>query len=86
MKSFGLVLSLVAVLGLSGCAALKQQFGAVGEIFGIAQNVIETKLAAEVGGVYTVEISKDGESLLTESWDCQVGEDGKLAGCHKQEK
>lgn len=47
------------------------------------KNQIETILAAQTAGVYTVVISKDGSTLYTETWECTT--DGqKLTGCHKR--
>ena len=45
---------------------------------------IESILAVQVAGVYTVTITKDGKPFLVETWKCDMGPDGKLAGCHKQ--
>lgn len=80
-------MSILAVIGLfamTGCESLRGVTGSLGGIFGIAQNKIEAALAAEVAGTYVVEIKKDGVALLTESWECTKGADGKLTGCHKK--
>lgn len=84
MKAFGMIMMLIMTMSLVGCESLRGTFGSLGSVFGIAQNVIETRLAAEVAGTYVVEIKKDGEIVLAESWSCTRGEDGKLTGCHKQ--
>lgn len=51
----------------------------------LAKNpAIESILAVQVAGEYTVTIEKGGTTLLVEKWKCDVGPDGKLSGCHKQ--
>lgn len=48
-----------------------------------AKNQIETVIAAQSAGTYTVSITKDGQQLYVETWDCTT--DGqKLTGCHKR--
>jgi len=84
MKTFGLVGVVIMAVAVTGCESLRGTFGSLGSVFGIAQNTIETSLAAEVAGTYVVEIRKDEKVLLSESWTCTKGADGKLAGCHKQ--
>jgi len=82
-----MMVAMVMVMGMSlvGCAALKESVGSFGGLFGIGQNKIETALAAEVAGTYTVQITKDGAVLLSESWECTKSEEtGKLTGCHKR--
>lgn len=81
------MVAVVMVMGMSlvGCAALKESVGSFGGLFGIGQNKIEAMLAAEVAGTYTVQITKDGAVLLSESWECtKHPESGKLTGCHKR--
>lgn len=82
-----IMVAVVMVMGMSlvGCSALKESVGAFGGLFGIGQNKIEAALAAEVAGTYTVQITKDGAVLLSESWECtKHPESGKLTGCHKR--
>ena len=43
---------------------------------------IEVLIGKEGAGVYTVSVTKDGTVLWSESRRCDVGPDGKLAGCH----
>ena len=76
----GLLIMLVVVV-MAGCSAL----GSLGNIFGSQSNKVEAFLAAQVAGQYVVEIRKDGDILLSESWECtKDAESGKLTGCHKQ--
>lgn len=84
MKAFGFGLLLVLAVAVTGCSSIKSTLGPLGGFLGIAQNTIEATLAAEVAGTYVVEIRKDDKVLLSESWACTKGEDGKLTGCHKQ--
>lgn len=84
MKSLGLGIMLLLAVSVTGCSSIKSTLGPLGSFFGIAQNTIETSLAAEVAGTYVVEIRKDDKVLLSESWACTKGADGKLSGCHKQ--
>jgi len=83
MKTVGLMLIMGMAVVVSGCESLRGTFGSLSGILGIAQTTIEAKLAAEVAGTYVVEIRKDEQVLLHESWACTKGEDGKLTGCHK---
>lgn len=72
---------LFVMVMLTGCSTLESLSGG---LFG-ASNKIETFLAAQVAGTYTVEIKKDGEALLSETWECtKDAESGKLTGCHKR--
>lgn len=72
---------LLVMVMLTGCSAL----GSLSGLFGGTSNKIETFLAAQVAGTYTVEIKKDGEALLSETWECtKDAESGKLTGCHKR--
>ena len=72
---------LFVMVMLTGCSTLELLSGG---LFG-ASNKIETFLAAQVAGTYTVEIKKDGEALLSETWECtKDAESGKLTGCHKR--
>lgn len=84
MKTFGLAVIMIMAVAVAGCGAMKSMLGPLGGYLGIAQNVIETSLAAEVAGTYVVEIRRDDKVLLSESWACTKGTDGKLSGCHKQ--
>ena len=84
MKTLGLAMMLIMAVAVSGCESLRGTFGTLGGILGIAQTTIEAKLAAEVAGTYVVEIRKDDQVLLAESWECTKGDDGKLTGCHKR--
>ncbi len=85
MKNVVIAMALIASTTFVGCSALKESVGAFGGLFGIGQNKIEAALAAEVAGTYTVQITKDGAVLLSESWECtKHPESGKLTGCHKR--
>jgi hypothetical protein len=81
MKAWYGLLAIVAMVAVTGCSTLESLSGG---LFG-ASNKIETFLAAQVAGTYTVEIKKDGEALLSETWECtKDAESGKLTGCHKR--
>lgn len=84
MRNIGIIGIVVMIMAVTGCSSVKSALGPLGGFFGIAQNTIETSLAAEVAGTYVVEIRKDDKVLLSESWACTKGADGKLTGCHKQ--
>lgn len=77
-----MLMSIVAVgLMASGCSSL----GSLGGLIGLSQNKIEAILAAQVAGSYVVQITKDGEIVLAEAWECtKDAESGKLTGCHKR--
>jgi len=86
MRAAAIVLVGLVAISMTGCSALKESVGgAFGGLFGGASNKIEAFLAAQVAGVYTVEIKKDGEALVTETWECtKDATSGKLTGCHKR--
>lgn len=71
LKLFGL--ALLASIGITACSSLLS-----------ATSQIETTVANVTAGVYTITVTKDGQTLYTETWDCLTGQDGKLAGCHKR--
>ena len=79
-----LLLALVvstAVVALTACESLSPYFGG-------SKSQIEALAVAYVAGTYTVNISKDGKTLILESWICTSDKqtDGtiKMTGCHKQ--
>lgn len=47
------------------------------------KNQLESVVAVTVAGTYTVEVKKDGKTLVLETWTC-TQDGGKLTGCHKQ--
>ncbi len=68
------VLLAVMAMGLTACNGLT--------LTG-SQNQIEAILAGAAAGTYVVTISKDGQTIVTETWTC-TQDGGKLTGCHKQ--
>jgi len=73
----------ISLLTIGGCSTIDGLLQTVG--FG-ASTKIEAFLAAQVAGKYEVKITKDGETLLTEMWECtKHAETGKLTGCHKRQ-
>lgn len=73
---------IASMLTIGGCST----FDGLLQTIGLgASTKIEAFLAAQVAGEYEVVISKDGEALLTERWECtKDAETGKLTGCHKR--
>lgn len=54
----------------------------VGPIFGQYKNQLESIVGVAVAGQYTVSVTKDGKTLVTQTWTCTT--DGtKLTGCHQ---
>ena len=76
MKSFIISVFAVAFMGvLVGCESLP---------FLSAKNQLETVIGVAVAGQYKVSVTKNGNSLYTETWDCtQDPVTFKLTGCHK---
>lgn len=70
------VLLSVLVLSVSACSALPSFLGG-------SSNQLESIVAVTVAGTYTVTVSKDGNTLVTETWVC-TQDAGKLTGCHKK--
>ena len=61
--------------GLAACDTL-------GPMFGSYKTQLESIIGVAVAGTYNVTVTKDGQLLVTETWDCST--DGKqLTGCHK---
>ena len=68
-----LLLALLAVV--AGCDTL-------GPLVGSYKNTLESIVGVTVAGTYTIEVKKDNQILVTETWTCTT--DGtKLTGCHK---
>lgn len=67
------------MVGSVGCSSLKNSIPFLGGV----KNQIESIVAVTVGGTYTVNVVKDGQVIVSETWEC-VQENGKLAGCHKK--
>lgn len=81
-SAYLLVVLAGSILAIGGCSTFDGLLQTVG--LG-ASTKIEAFLAAQVEGTYEVVISKDGEALLTERWECtKSAETGKLTGCHKR--
>lgn len=76
MKRLMTSLCMVAVLGgLVGCESLP---------FLSAKNQLETVVGVAVSGTYSVSVSRNGQVVYTETWDCTKDPtSGKLTGCHK---
>jgi hypothetical protein len=73
------VLLSVLALSVSACSALKDVVP-----FLSSTDQIESIIAVTVAGTYTVTVTKDGQTLIVETWDC-TQKDGKLTGCHKRQ-
>jgi hypothetical protein len=56
-------------LTITGCSAMG---------FAQARAEIKAALSAQAAGTYNVEIRKDGNVLVTETWVCAKGIDDKL--------
>lgn len=70
------LLTLVLVGGLlTACSSLPVFLG------GYA-NQLESIIGITVAGTYTVNITKDGKTLVVETWNCTT-DGAKLTGCHK---
>jgi hypothetical protein len=75
MKQFMWFVGAVIVLAsMTACSSLP---------FLDTQNQLESIVAVNVAGTYTVVVSKDGKMIITETWIC-TQDAGKLTGCHKQ--
>ena len=65
----------IMAMGLVACESLP---------FLSAKNQLETVIGVAVAGQYKVSVTKNGNSLYTETWDCtQDPVTFKLTGCHK---
>ena len=74
-KSLFLMVLLVGVGSLAACDT-------IGPMVGMYRNQLESIVGVAVAGQYTVSVTKDGKTLVTETWNCTT--DGKqLTGCHK---
>jgi hypothetical protein len=68
------LLLLVPLVLLAGCESLP---------FLSAKDQLESLVTVYAAGTYTVNVSKDGKALYTETWTCTAA-DGKMTGCHRQ--
>ena len=82
MKAFFTLIGIAMItIMLTGCESLKAAL----PFLGSSTNQIEAVLAAQAAGVYTVEFRKDGNILVSETWECTKDvTTGKLTGCHKR--
>jgi ABC-type Fe3+-hydroxamate transport system substrate-binding protein len=69
------ILLVALVLSVSACSTMSSLFGSA--------NQLESIIAVNVAGTYTVTVQKDGKTIVTETWVC-TQDAGKLTGCHKQ--
>lgn len=73
-----LLLMTVLIAGGSGLVACDT----LGPLFGSYKNQLNSIVGVAVAGIYTITVSKNGQTLVTEIWECTT--DGKqLTGCHK---
>ena len=78
MKHLVLLSVISIAVTISGCAALPSFLGG-------SSKDIQAFLTAQAAGVYTVNITRNGSVLLSETWECTQSQ-GQLTGCHTQGK
>jgi len=71
-----LLLSVLA-LSVTACSSLPTFLGGT-------SNQLESIVAVTVAGTYIVTVTKDGQTLVMETWECTQA-NGKLTGCHKRQ-
>jgi FlaG/FlaF family flagellin (archaellin) len=72
-------LSLIMIVLVGGLFAACSSLPA---FIGGYANQLESIVGITAAGTYTVSVTKDGKTLVTETWTCTT--DGtKLTGCHK---
>lgn len=70
------------IIFIMGLAMSLTACDTLGPLVGQYKNKLESIIGVAVAGHYTVLITKDGKTLVTETWNCTT--DGtKLTGCHK---